>query len=151
MIHIEQEAWERMLEHGCRTYPEEACGAMLGVREGDRKRVLRAVPLANVWQGSRRDRYQVDPAELLRVERAAREQGQIVLGIYHTHPDEDAYFSRTDLENACPWYCYVVLSIRNGQFAAAGCWQPDEELRSAAPEPLSLPVTIQEDSVCRKS
>jgi len=151
MIRIEREAWEEMLEHARQAYPEEACGAMLGLREDSLKRVLRAVPLQNVWPGSRRARYQVDPAELLRVEREARRLGQEVLGIYHSHPDEGAYFSRTDLENACPWYCYVVLSVRGGEFAEAGCWQPDEDLKSCEREPLWFPAAFPEESVCRKS
>ncbi|MGB9604923.1 MAG: M67 family metallopeptidase [Bryobacteraceae bacterium] len=151
MVRIEPEAWRRMVEHACRTYPEEACGAMLGVRDGDVTRVLEAIALTNVWPGSRRTRYRVDPAELLGVEREARLRGCEVLGVYHSHPDEDAYFSRTDLELACPWYCYVVLAIRAGALAGAGCWQPDDQLRSADPQPLQVPSVVTENTVCRKS
>ena len=34
-----------------------------------------------------------------------------LIGIFHSHPDCDAYFSETDLKNSCPWYSFVVLSI----------------------------------------
>ena len=45
-------------------------------------------------------------------DKAAREQGKDMIGIYHSHPDCDAYFSQTDLKNSCPWYSFVVLSIK---------------------------------------
>jgi len=148
MIRIEAAAWERMLEHARSCYPEEACGAMVGVRQDTLKCVWSAVPLDNVWAGSRRSHYRVDPSELLGIERAAQQQGGEVLGIYHSHPDEEAYFSQTDLQNACPWYCYLVLSIRAGVFAGASGWQPDEDLSAAAEEPLWLPGASGEESKC---
>ncbi len=151
MLVIEYEPWRRMLEHTGRCYPEEACGAMLGTREDELRRVRAAVELTNVWPGSRRTRYRVDPRELLEVERTARERGWELLGIYHSHPDEDPYFSRTDLQEACPWYCYLVLSIRSGRFTAARCWQPNDELTSAAQVPFCVPGAASEEEKCQGS
>jgi proteasome lid subunit RPN8/RPN11 len=54
-----------------------------------------------------------------------------LVGIYHSHPDCDAYFSETDLKNSCPWYSFVVLSIRNGAFDHANSWLPDAEQTKA--------------------
>jgi proteasome lid subunit RPN8/RPN11 len=60
-----------------------------------------------------------------------------LVGIYHSHPDCDAYFSETDLKNSCPWYSFVVLSIRNGAFDHANSWLPDAEQTKAEREELS--------------
>ena len=57
-----------------------------------------------------------------------------LIGIYHSHPDCDAYFSETDLKNSCPWYSFVVLSIRNGEFHHANSWLPNCENRPRRPK-----------------
>jgi len=59
-----------------------------------------------------------------------------LIGIYHSHPDCDAYFSETDLKNSCPWYSFLVLSIRYGFYHHANSWLPDMELTGAVKEKL---------------
>ncbi|MBI4876997.1 MAG: M67 family metallopeptidase [Acidobacteria bacterium] len=118
---IRPDAWAVMLEHSRSAYPEECCGAMLGQ---DRE-VREAVPLTNSFAGSRRNRYEIRPEELLAATRAARDRGLRILGIYHSHPGRDAHFSAADLKNSCPWYCFLVLSMRRGEFHHAACWRPN--------------------------
>ncbi len=125
MIRIEPEAWSAMLTHAERAYPEECCGTMLGDHSDSAKLVTRAIPLDNAFSGPRRSRYQIRPEDLLNADRLARNEGLAVLGIYHSHPDCDAYFSATDLKNSCPWYSFLVLSMREGKFDHANCWLPD--------------------------
>ncbi|MCS7314785.1 MAG: M67 family metallopeptidase [Bryobacterales bacterium] len=150
MLRVELEAWREILSHACRSYPDEACGALLGLREQEERRVYEAVALSNVWPGSKRNRYRVDPLELLRAERHARQRGWDVLGIYHSHPDAAPYFSRTDLEQACPWYCYLVVSVRDGAFAAARCWQPNDELTSVIEQAICLPFGDEQEETCQE-
>ena len=140
MIRIEPEAWAEMLAHATKTYPAECCGAMLGRRESGAKRITRARALENVFPGPRNTRYEVNPQELIETERLARRDGLDLIGIYHSHPDRDAYFSQEDLRNSCPWYSYVVLSIRAGQFDHAKSWLPDAEQTKAEPEELFYPA-----------
>lgn len=116
-----------MVEHAERDYPRECCGAFLG--RGDE--VMAAIPLENAYAGSQADRYEIRPEDLIRVERSARERGLEMTGIYHSHPDDAAYFSKTDLENSVPWLLFIVLSVRGGRQAGAACFQPDDELSSA--------------------
>ena len=66
----------------------------------------------------------------------ARRQGMDLVGIYHSHPDCDAYFSKTDLENSCPWYSFIVLSIQKGEFDHANSWLPNAEQTKAEKEEL---------------
>jgi proteasome lid subunit RPN8/RPN11 len=139
MIEVETKPWQTMVLHAERTYPNECCGAMLGHTLEGRKVVTEALPLENVWDGKQGDRYQIRPADLLAAEKQARAQGLDVIGIFHSHPDADAYFSETDLKNSCPWYSFVVLSVQNGQFDHASSFLPDADQTKAEPEELLWP------------
>lgn len=143
MIRIEPEAWAVMVEHARREYPRECCGAMLGLEENGLRLVKVARPMRNAYEGPRGDTYQLDPVEQLAVEKEARAQGLSVVGIFHSHPDCGAYFSRRDLENSCPWYSFVVLSIKNGEFAEAKSFLPNFDQTAAEQEPLEHPETLQ--------
>jgi proteasome lid subunit RPN8/RPN11 len=136
MIQIDPEPWAAMVAHASETYPNECCGAMLGAVEDGRKMVRHALRLPNAFEGSQAARYQLRPEDLIAAERAARERRMDVIGIYHSHPDCDAYFSQTDLKNSCPWYSFVVLSVQQGAFHHANSWLPNAEQTEAAREEL---------------
>ena len=137
MIRIEAEPWQVMLAHARETYPNECCGAMLGELDDGSKIVSVAMPLENAFAGAQAARYELRPEDLLAADRAARERNLDLIGIYHSHPDCDAYFSTTDLKNSCPWYSFVVLSIRKGEFDHANSWLPNADQTEAAKEELS--------------
>ncbi len=136
MIRVHPEPWATMVAHSESTFPNECCGAMLGTTDGDDKTVSFALPLENAYTGGQADRYEIRPEDLLRVDREARQRGLDVIGIFHSHPDCDAYFSKTDLENSCPWYSFIVLSIQKGKFHHANSWLPNAEQTKAEQEPL---------------
>jgi proteasome lid subunit RPN8/RPN11 len=136
MIRIEPQPWAVMVAHAREAYPYECCGAMLGAADDGRKVVREALPLENAVEGLRATRYLLRPEDLLAADAAARDRGMHLIGIYHSHPDCDACFSETDLRNSCPWYSFVVLSIRNGEFHHAASWLPDFEQTDAAREEL---------------
>jgi proteasome lid subunit RPN8/RPN11 len=136
MIRIEPAAWQVMVDHARATFPDECCGVMAGILNADEKIVKLALPMANAYHGAQADRYEIRPEDLLAADRDAREQGMDVIGIFHSHPNCDAYFSKTDLENSCPWYSFVVLSIRNGEFDHANSFLPNAEQTQADKEEL---------------
>lgn len=136
MIRINNQAWEVMVAHARATYPNECCGAMLGSVDGDAKLVKVAIPLENAYNGAQNARYELRPEDLLRAEKEARAQGMDLVGIFHSHPDCDAYFSETDLKNSCPWYSFLVLSIKNGEFDHANSFLPNPDQTAADKEPL---------------
>lgn len=137
MIRIETEAWAPMVEHAREAYPNECCGAMLGSTDGESKMVKVSMRLENAFEGAQAARYELRPEDLLAADKAAREKGMDLIGIYHSHPDCDAYFSKTDLQNSCPWYSFVVLSIQKGEFHHANSWLPNFDQTDAAKEELS--------------
>jgi proteasome lid subunit RPN8/RPN11 len=132
MIQIDQGAWDTMVSHAEKTFPKECCGVMLGL-DGV---VREAVPLPNTYAGPQEDFFVMDPKDLSRVDREGREKGLDVLGVFHSHPDCDAYFSKRDLANSCSWFSYVVLSIKNGRFDHANSYRPDFDQKEAPKEEL---------------
>jgi len=136
MIRIETEPWAQMVAHARQTYPNECCGAMIGSTDGEEKTVREAIPLQNAFEGAQAARYELRPEDLLAADKAARERKMDLIGIYHSHPDCDAYFSKTDLQNSCPWYSFVVLSIQKGGFHHANSWLPNVDQTDAAKEEL---------------
>ena len=143
MIKIEQEAWDLMVAHAEKTYPNECCGAMLGSIDGGVKTVRVALPLENAYPGAQRERYELRPEDLLFAQREAEKNGMDLIGIFHSHPDCKAYFSKTDLENSCPWYSFVVLSIEKGHFNHANSWLPNLDQTEAAEEKLEHPPCLR--------
>ncbi len=112
---------------------------MLGRIRGENKEVVAALPLQNSFSGEQDARYELKPEDLLEADRAARARGLDLIGIFHSHPDADAYFSETDLKNSCPWYSFVVLSVYNGKFDHARSFLPDADQTTADTEELIWP------------
>ncbi len=137
MIRIEGAPWASMVAHARRSYPNECCGAMLGSNSDGVKLVREALPLENAFEGAQAARYELRPEDLLAADRAARQRSMDLIGIYHSHPDCDAYFSQTDLKSSCPWYSFVVLSIQKGELHHANSWLPNFDQTAVEKEELS--------------
>ena len=126
-----------MVRHAESTFPDECCGAMIGSIDGSSKLVTRAVPMENSYTGPQGARYELRPEDLLEADKRARAEGLDLIGIFHSHPDCDAYFSATDLKNSCPWYSFVVLSVKNGRFDHAASFLPNPDQTAAEKEELT--------------
>ena len=139
MIKINQAAWDAMVSHAEAKFPNECCGAMIGSIDGEVKAVTLAQPIENAWQGAQGAHYELRPEDLLAADKQARAAGLDLIGIFHSHPDCDAYFSKTDLENSCPWYSFVVLSVKGGKFDHANSFLPNADQTAAEKEELLWP------------
>lgn len=130
MLAINPKSYSGLRLHGEETYPEECCGMLLGgFREGGSEAIA-AVRCVNARRDSPRNRYAIDPKELVRVQRDARERGLEIVGFYHSHPDHLAQWSSTDLAEAYWVGCsYVITSVVKGQaaetrsFRLEGSWE----------------------------
>jgi proteasome lid subunit RPN8/RPN11 len=139
VIEVESGAWQEMVAHAEKTYPNECCGAMLGRIKDGKKLVKEALPLENAYAGEQGARYELRADDLLKAEKEARARGLDLIGIFHSHPDCGAYFSDTDLKNSCPWYSFVVLSIQQGKFDHANSFLPDPDQTRAEKEEFVWP------------
>jgi len=118
-LRIGKSHWEQLRRHGEETYPHECCGVLLGQIDGDGLKSVQAiVRCENQRSDSLHNRYQIDPRELVRIQREARGRGQDIIGFYHSHPDHPARWSQTDLAEAHWIGCsYVITSVMNGEAA----------------------------------
>jgi proteasome lid subunit RPN8/RPN11 len=102
--------------HSERGYPDEVCGLLIGVQQGDDKVVREVVPVENVWEqvDERRRRFRIGPEMIAQEERRAREAGLVIVGFYHSHPDSEPRPSETDREFAWPTYSYLIQGVYKG-------------------------------------
>lgn len=92
-------------------YPAETCGLLLGETEGECCRVAEATLARNLERERRRDRFQLNPEDLLSADERARSLGLDVVGVWHSHPDHPAEPSATDLAHAWPGWSYLIVSV----------------------------------------
>ncbi len=121
MLRIPQAALDQLRRHGEETYPNECCGVLVGKLEGEVRRVSSVERCGNTRSDSPRDRYHIDPKELIRIQREARERGEDVVGFYHSHPDHPARWSATDLAEAHWIGCSYVITAVEGGLAGRTC------------------------------
>lgn len=150
-VRIVRAEYERLLAHGERTYPEEACGFLLADASG---RVVEAAAVTNAAEKMRveqpgeftrsaADGYVMDPKEQLAVERAADAAGRTVVGVYHSHPDVGAYFSAEDKRRALPfgfplYPAWVVADVRKGTAHGAKLFVWDAANKDFLEQPLEI-------------
>ena len=56
----------------------------------------------------------------MRIQREAYERGEDVIGFYHSHPDDAAQWSASDLWTGCS---YVIISVEQGVAAQANSFE----------------------------
>ncbi|MGA9776013.1 MAG: M67 family metallopeptidase [Candidatus Dormiibacterota bacterium] len=115
--------FERMRQLAEAAYPYEGCGVLVGRRGPEAAVVTEVVEGRNLVTERRRDRYELDPRDIITAERSARNRGEEVLGFFHTHPDHPARPSQFDTEHAWPKYHYVVIAVDDGRMAGATAWE----------------------------
>ena len=132
MIHIKKEYLDDIEAHGREGFPNEVCGIILGVcgpgvsgSEGKEALELRRATNLNSDRGH--DRYELDPKDLLKAERDARDTGMEIIGFYHSHPDHPDVPSEFDRKRAWPSYSYFISSIMGGKDACTRSWLLNDE------------------------
>ena len=134
MLKITQKDYDAIRRHGEETYPYECCGVLLGTMEDDARTVTATARCGNTRTDSPQNRYNIDPRELVRIQREGRERGEEIVGFYHSHPDHPAQWSSTDFAEAHWIGCsYVITSVAKGKaditnsFALTGSEESDKK------------------------
>jgi proteasome lid subunit RPN8/RPN11 len=118
MLKLSRTDYEAIRTHGEETYPHECCGILLGsIDEKNDTRIVTSIARAgNTRTDSAHNRYNIDPRELVRIQREGRARGEDIVGFYHSHPDHPAHWSKTDLAEAHWFGCsYVITSVEKGK------------------------------------
>ena len=147
-LRLPRTIYDAIRAHGEETYPHECCGALLGrfvtadpVRDEAGGWVIEdAVRAGNTRTDSAHNRYNIDPRELVRIQREARDRGEDILGFYHSHPDHPARWSTTDLVEAHWLGCsYVITSVEKGKAVMTNSFEltgSDESEKQLKDEPI---------------
>ena len=98
------------------SYPNECCGLLIGTdaANGDLA-VDEIAPSRNLDAAGGARAFEVDPALILAWQKATRGTGRRILGHYHSHPDEPAAPSATDLARAWePGQVWLIMTVLGG-------------------------------------
>jgi proteasome lid subunit RPN8/RPN11 len=156
MLKISKSDWETIRRHGEETYPHECCGVLLG-RFADGTRVVSSTSrCGNTRTDSPQNRYNIDPRELVRIQRQGRERGEDIVGFYHSHPDHPARWSPTDFAEAHWIGCsYVITSVDKGvaqitnSFSLDGTEESDKRLVDEPVVVIEAPAPAAPESATR--
>lgn len=143
MLKLSKTGFDALRRHGEETYPHECCGVLLGQFEDDGIRVVTSIArCGNTRDDSPHNRYNIDPRELIRIQREGRERGEDIVGFYHSHPDHPAQWSPTDLAEAHWLGCsYVITAVEKGRAAVTNSFElsgADESDKQLADEKVEI-------------
>ena len=104
-------------EHAKKGSPNESCAILVGTIEKDHYRVKDVFLTMNIENSP--VNFTISNDELIKGYQEAEKRKLDVVGIFHSHPDSDAYPSLTDQKfmeiNPVPW---VIFSNKSEQFRA---------------------------------
>ena len=107
-ITLKESQRQEIFRHCLAERPNEACGLLAGRGE----RVERVYPARNREQSP--VRYEIDPADLIRIFRDIDDSDLELVGIFHSHVFTQAYPSQTDVRLAYyPDALYLLVSLMN--------------------------------------
>src|SRR5258706_6526837 len=143
MLRVDSKDYAALRQHGEESYPNECCGVWLGRLADDNVRVVTSTArCGNTRTDSPQNRYNIDPRELVRIQREGRERGEDIVGFYHSHPDHPARWSPTDLAEAHWIGCsYVVTSVEKGRASVTNSFELtgfDEDAKQLVDETIEV-------------
>jgi len=139
MITISERLLDEIRAHGVKDYPYECCGLLLGSYGADGKVVIETYPISNAREESaKRNRFLIEPVELMRGERYARDHDLEVVGFYHSHPDSPAVPSQYDLEHAWPTYSYIIVKTLADAASDLFSWEQEPDRSKFNPEEIRV-------------
>lgn len=110
MITLTKQDYEKMLAHCRAGLPNEACGLIGGVREGDVKEIKEVYLLTNIDDSN--EHFSMDPREQLAAVKDMRAKGYELLGNFHSHPESPSRPSEEDKRLAYDSSVdYMILSL----------------------------------------
>jgi proteasome lid subunit RPN8/RPN11 len=110
MIKISKSDYEKILEHAKAERPDEACGLIAGVKEGEDKIIKKVYLLTNIDHSN--EHFSLDPKEQLASIKDMRANGLLPLGNWHSHPESPSRPSEEDKRLAYDSTAsYLILSL----------------------------------------
>jgi proteasome lid subunit RPN8/RPN11 len=110
-VKLAQNLYDEMLEQARAEAPNECCG-MIATRDGEAVTVYAAENAA----ASPPYAYEIDSADLYRIQMAIDDAGLDLGAIYHSHPRSEPVPSQTDINLAFyPDTVYIIIGLKGGE------------------------------------
>jgi proteasome lid subunit RPN8/RPN11 len=110
-VKIPQDLYEQILDQARAEAPNECCG-MIASRDGE---AVTVYPAANA-AASPPYAYEIDSADLYRIQMAIEDDGLDLGAIYHSHPRSEPVPSQTDINLAFyPEAEYIIVGLQSGE------------------------------------
>ena len=114
MLFLTKSDYEKMLAHCKEGLPNEACGLIGGVVEGEKQYVKKVYLLTNMDESN--EHFSMDPKEQLKAIKDMRVNGLTPLGNWHSHPETPARPSQEDIRLAYDSTAsYLILSLMDAE------------------------------------
>ena len=122
-IRLPEEIRDQIRKHALEAYPAESCGLLFGRIRGEEAKILRALSVDNRCEDdSRNTHYRMDPLTIHKLEQSFEEEGLLLIGFYHSHPDHAGLASKEDIREMIPKQIYLIQSVRNGSCSELSAW-----------------------------
>ncbi|MDO4623428.1 MAG: M67 family metallopeptidase [Eubacteriales bacterium] len=109
-IRLHSSDYDKMLEHCRKGLPNEVCGLLGGVVNGEEKEVKKVYLLTNIDESN--EHFSMDPREQLQAVKDMRANGYVMIGNFHSHPESPSRPSEEDKRLAYdPSIEYMILSL----------------------------------------
>lgn len=110
MIYITKDDYNLILSHAKNNLPEEACGLLGGVIDGEDKYVKKVYLLENTDHSN--EHFTMSPQAQLQSIKDMRQKGYVLLGNWHSHPESPSRPSEEDKRLAMDTKIrYLILSL----------------------------------------
>jgi proteasome lid subunit RPN8/RPN11 len=110
--------------------PNECCGMLAGVVEGEVGRVVKAYPLVNALASP--VEYESEPRSMLEAVRDQMHLGLEVLAVYHSHPTSPPVPSKKDLaRNYSEDVVSIIISLAGPAPVVGAWWLMETDYREA--------------------
>jgi len=136
-VEVKKEDLAKIHSHAKQDYPYETCGLLIGEIKEDRKIITKIIKTENKNKVRAEDRYIIDPEEYKKIDNGLND-GESIIGVYHSHPDHPPRPSETDLNIAQPIFSYIIVSTLGDAILSTTSWILDEDEKSFKEEFLNI-------------
>jgi proteasome lid subunit RPN8/RPN11 len=110
MLILSKVAQDQIVAHARSGLPNEACGLLAGLVQGEEKTVLGIYCLKNIDQSP--EHFSMAPEDQFKAIQEIRKKGWTLLGNFHSHPSTPSRPSPEDIRLAFdPSLSYVIVSF----------------------------------------
>ena len=122
------------------TYPYEGGGLLIGQLDEQGRKVVGEIKLFENQRAieDQHNRILITDQMYREGEEYADQQGLLLIGFFHSHPDHPARPSEFDREHALPWWSYVSVSVQQGQAAEVLSWELKEDRSGFTAEEVEI-------------